>query len=69
MAHKNVIELLAPAGGPEPFNAALAAGADAIYCGLGNSFNARRSAKNFDDASFGDACRRGSGGGAHRRAV
>ena len=34
MAHKNVIELLAPAGGPEPFNAALAAGADAIYCGL-----------------------------------
>ena len=58
MAHKNVIELLAPAGGPEPFNAALAAGADAIYCGLGNSFNARRSAKNFDDASFGDACRR-----------
>ena len=58
MAHKNVIELLAPAGGPEPFNAALAAGADAIYCGLGNNFNARRSAKNFDDASFGDACRR-----------
>lgn len=58
MAHKNVIELLAPAGGPEPFNAALAAGADAIYCGLGNNFNARRSAKNFDDASFGDACSR-----------
>ena len=58
MAHKNVIELLAPAGGPEPFNAALAAGADAIYCGLGNNFNARRSAKNFDDASFDDACRR-----------
>ena len=57
MAHKNVIELLAPAGGPEPFNAALAAGADAIYCGLGNSFNARRSADNFDDESFGAACR------------
>ena len=34
-------ELLAPAGGPEPFAAALAAGADAIYCGMG-SFNARR---------------------------
>ena len=64
MAHKNVIELLAPAGGPEPFNAALAAGADAIYCGLGNSFNARRSAKNFDDASFGDACRRAHLAGA-----
>ena len=64
LAHKNVIELLAPAGGPEPFNAALAAGADAIYCGLGNSFNARRSAKNFDDESFGDACRRAHLAGA-----
>lgn len=51
-------ELLAPAGGPEPFNAALAAGADAIYCGLGNSFNARRGARNFDDESFSAACRR-----------
>ena len=53
-----VPELLAPAGGPEPFNAALAAGADAIYCGLGNDFNARRGAKNFDDESFAAACRR-----------
>ena len=44
-----VPELLAPAGGPAPFNAALAAGADAIYCGLGNDFNARRGAENFDD--------------------
>ena len=51
-------ELLAPAGGPEPFNAALAAGADAIYCGLGNDFNARRGAHNFDDESFSAACRR-----------
>ena len=49
-------ELLAPAGGPEPFAAALAAGADAIYCGMG-SFNARRKATNFDDDSFKDACR------------
>ncbi|WP_321973000.1 U32 family peptidase [Paratractidigestivibacter sp.] len=57
MAHKNVIELLAPAGGPESFNAALAAGADAIYCGLGSSFNARRSADNFDDEGFAAACR------------
>ena len=39
-----VPELLAPAGGPEAFDAALAAGADAIYCGYGNDFNARRSA-------------------------
>ncbi len=52
------MELLAPAGGPEPFNAALAAGADAIYCGLGNDFNARRGARNFDDESFAAACRR-----------
>ncbi len=56
MAHKNVIELLAPAGGPEPFAAALAAGADAIYCGFGNDFNARRSATNFDETTFADAC-------------
>ncbi|HJB54624.1 MAG TPA: DUF3656 domain-containing protein [Candidatus Olsenella avistercoris] len=53
-----VPELLAPAGGPAPFNAALAAGADAIYCGLGNDFNARRGADNFDDESFAAACRR-----------
>ena len=53
-----VPELLAPAGGPEPFNAALAAGADAIYCGLGNDFNARRGARNFDDETFAAACRR-----------
>ena len=57
-------ELLAPAGGPEPFNAALAAGADAIYCGLGNDFNARRGAKNFDDESFAAACRRAHLAGA-----
>lgn len=49
-------ELLAPAGGPEPFYAALAAGADAIYCGMG-SFNARRKADNFTDETFEAACR------------
>ena len=49
-------ELLAPAGGPEPFAAALAAGADAIYCGMG-SFNARRKATNFTDETFEQACR------------
>ena len=59
-----VPELLAPAGGPEPFNAALAAGADAIYCGLGNDFNARRGAKNFDEESFSAACRRAHLAGA-----
>lgn len=51
------IELLAPAGGPEPFRAALAAGADAIYCGVGNDFNARRSAHNFTYDDFEAACR------------
>ncbi|MDY4040814.1 MAG: U32 family peptidase [Collinsella sp.] len=49
-------ELLAPAGSPDPFFAALAAGADAIYCGMG-SFNARRKAENFTDDTFADACR------------
>ncbi len=50
-------ELLAPAGGPEAFYAALAAGADAIYCGLGSDFNARRGAHNFSDEEFREACR------------
>ncbi|MDM8245876.1 DUF3656 domain-containing protein [Collinsella tanakaei] len=49
-------ELLSPAGGPEPFAAALAAGADAIYCGMG-AFNARRKATNFTDEAFLAACR------------
>ncbi|WP_234966890.1 U32 family peptidase [Olsenella urininfantis] len=52
-----VPELLAPAGGPEPFNAALAAGADAIYCALGSDFNARRGATNFTYETFEAACR------------
>ena len=58
------IELLAPAGGPEAFNAALAAGANAIYCGLGNNFNARRGAHNFTEETFGEACRRAHLAGA-----
>lgn len=49
-------ELLAPAGGPEPFAAALSAGADAIYVGMG-TFNARRKAHNFSNESFEQACR------------
>ena len=59
-----VPELLAPAGGPEPFNAALAGGADAIYCGLGNDFNARRGAHNFTDQTFAEACRKAHLAGA-----
>jgi putative protease len=50
-------ELLAPAGGMAAFRAALAGGADAIYCGLDNALNARRAADNFDEASFEKACR------------
>lgn len=43
---KNKIELLAPAGNEESFKAAVNAGADAIYMGLGKH-NARVMAKNF----------------------
>ena len=57
-------ELLAPAGGPEQFNVALAAGADAIYCGFGNTFNARRGAQSFNSNTFGEACRRAHLAGA-----
>ncbi len=39
-------ELLAPAGSRECFHAAIDAGADAVYLGLGD-FNARLRAKNF----------------------
>jgi putative protease len=39
-------EILAPAGDRDAFLAALAAGADAIYCGL-KAFSARMAAKNF----------------------
>jgi putative protease len=40
-------EILAPAGGKASFLAALAARADAVYCGL-KSFSARMAAENFD---------------------
>lgn len=59
-----VPELLAPAGGPEAFDAALAAGADAIYCGFGNDFNARRGAQNFTGETFAAACRKAHLAGA-----
>ncbi|MFH1023261.1 MAG: U32 family peptidase [Planctomycetota bacterium] len=47
-------ELLAPAGDGAAFQAALAAGADAVYLGLGR-FNARLRAENFTRQSFVDA--------------
>ena len=49
-------ELLAPAGNREAFEAALAAGADAISLGAG-SFNARRNADNFAIDDVRAACR------------
>lgn len=48
------MELLAPAGDEKAFLAAVAAGADAIYCGFGNAFNARRQAVNFNEDAFRD---------------
>ena len=42
---KRKIELLAPGGDIDSIKAAIAAGADAIYCGL-NKFNARNRATN-----------------------
>ncbi len=44
-------QILAPAGNQESFLAAIAAGADAIYCGL-KSFSARMEAKNFHPAEL-----------------
>lgn len=49
-------ELLAPAGNREAFEAALGAGADAVYLGAG-SFNARRNADNFSNDDLKAACR------------
>ncbi len=50
-------ELLCPAGSPAAFDAAIEAGADAIYMG-GVSFNARINAKNFNAEEMRDAIRR-----------
>ena len=48
-------ELLAPAGGLDQMHAAIAAGADAVYAGLGG-FNARVSAHGFTDDEFARGC-------------
>ena len=47
-------ELLCPAGSPAAFDAAIEAGADAIYIG-GSAFNARINAKNFTEDEMRDA--------------
>lgn len=49
-------ELLAPAGGPDAFVAAVNNGADAVYLGL-SDLNARRGAVNFDLESLARSCR------------
>ena len=49
----NKIELLAPAGNEESFKAAVNAGADAVYMGLGKH-NARVMAKNFNIDTYMD---------------
>jgi putative protease len=53
---RSIPELLAPAGSPEAFRAAIAAGADAIYLS-GKRFGARKYAANFSDAEITDAVR------------
>lgn len=50
-------ELLCPAGSPAAFDAAIEAGADAIYIG-GSEFNARINAKNFNDEEMRSAIER-----------
>ena len=47
-------ELLAPAGSPEALEAAVSAGADAVYLG-GSRFNARMNAHNFDTVALREA--------------
>ena len=57
-------ELLAPAGGLDQMLAAIAAGADAIYAGLGG-FNARVSAHGFTDDEFARGCAVAHAHGVH----
>ncbi|HNC96897.1 MAG TPA: peptidase U32 family protein, partial [Myxococcota bacterium] len=51
-------EILAPAGDLASLNAALQAGADAVYFGLDEGLNARARARNFPVAELGDTCDR-----------
>lgn len=54
LMRRKIPELLAPAGGPEAFHAAIAAGADAVYLG-GSSFSARHYASNFSPEEMEEA--------------
>jgi putative protease len=53
---RNKPEILAPAGNRDSFLAALAAGADAVYCGL-KHFSARMAAENFTMEELADLTR------------
>ncbi|MFA6226415.1 MAG: DUF3656 domain-containing protein [Methanoregula sp.] len=55
-AKKILPELLAPAGSPEAFRAAIAAGADAVYLS-GKRFGARQFAANFSEAEIEESIR------------
>lgn len=57
MTEKKNPELLAPAGSPEAADAAVKAGADAIYVG-GRFLNARMNAKNFTDEALTECIRK-----------
>ena len=57
MTIKKLPELLAPAGSPEAADAAVKAGADAIYVG-GRFLNARMNAKNFTDEALTDCIKK-----------
>ncbi|MBR1660518.1 MAG: U32 family peptidase, partial [Oscillospiraceae bacterium] len=52
-----MLEVLSPAGGPESVIAAVQNGADAVYLGLNDAFNARRGAKNFTRDEYLNALR------------
>ena len=56
-------ELLSPAGSPEALEAAVMAGADAVYLG-GSGFNARMNAHNFDKVALAEAVRFAHGYGS-----
>jgi U32 family peptidase len=60
-AHERRPEILAPAGSEEAFAAALASGADAVFLGLSEGFNARARSTAFDLTGLPELVRR-----AHR---
>ena len=62
-ASQDIPELLAPAGDREAFLAAVAAGADAIYCGVTGQLNARRRAGGIAPAELAGLCELAHGHG------